>query len=51
VNSDPDQESFNRPKHSEFACCVDAPQFGRYGKHFDPNAGTEDIEVWIPVSA
>ena len=29
---------------------VDAPQFERYGEGFDPQAGSGDIEIWLPVS-
>lgn len=29
---------------------VDAPQMERYGEDFDPQTGTGDIEIWIPVA-
>jgi AraC family transcriptional regulator len=29
---------------------ADAPNFERYGKDFDPRAGTGTIEVWLPVA-
>lgn len=28
---------------------VDAPQMERYGEGFDPQTGSGDIEIWIPV--
>jgi AraC family transcriptional regulator len=31
---------------------ADAPDFlERYGEHFDPQSGTGDVEIWIPIKA
>jgi AraC family transcriptional regulator len=31
---------------------ADAPHFlERYGEHFDPQSGTGDVEIWIPIKA